>query len=70
MAMLTDMLSAVAFMHHKKVMHRDLKLENWMLAVTGKVCAVAHACHVVNNEQCRTRSLKGCDVVVVLLCTL
>ncbi|KAG5179042.1 kinase-like domain-containing protein [Tribonema minus] len=34
-SMLSDMLSAVAYLHRHRIVHRDIKLENWMLSVPG-----------------------------------
>ncbi|CBJ27498.1 Ca2+/calmodulin-dependent protein kinase, EF-Hand protein superfamily [Ectocarpus siliculosus] len=38
--MLTNMLSAVGYMHRHGIVHRDLKLENWLMQTPGDTTAV------------------------------
>lgn len=38
--MLTNMLSAVGYMHRHGIVHRDLKLENWLMQAPGDTTAI------------------------------
>ncbi|CAM9242227.1 unnamed protein product [Ascophyllum nodosum] len=38
--MLTNMLSAVGYMHRNGIVHRDLKLENWLMQTPGDITGI------------------------------